>query len=153
MLYDPAYVKLDYPGGDVPQERGVCTDVVVRAFRALGVDLQVEVHEDMSAHFGAYPRAWGLAGPDSNIDHRRVPNLQTYLRRSGKEVKVGNSSEGYWPGDIVTWDVQGRPHIGIVSTTPAPGGKRYCIVHNIGAGVRIEDRLFEFRITGHYRPL
>jgi hypothetical protein len=151
--YDPAYIKLDYPGGDVPKDRGVCTDVVVRAFRELGVDLQVEVHEDMSAHFEEYPRTWGLKRPDSNIDHRRVPNLQTYFKRKGDRVRHTSNPEDYWPGDIVTWDVAGRPHIGIVSTVPSPSGERYCIVHNIGAGTRIEDRLFDFEITGHYRPL
>ncbi|MBU2601518.1 MAG: DUF1287 domain-containing protein [Actinobacteria bacterium] len=152
LHYDPAYVKLDYPGGDVALERGVCTDVVIRAMRELDVDLQVELHQDMSANFDDYPRNWGLARPDSNIDHRRVPNLQTYFRRTGKSLVVSGRPEDYWPGDIVSWDVQGRPHSGIVSTKPAPSGERYCIVHNIGAGTRVEDRLFDFRITGHYRP-
>ncbi len=152
LLYDPAYVDLDYPGGDVALDRGVCTDVIVRAMRELGVDLQVQLNEDMSANFGEYPRKWGLTRPDSNIDHRRVPNLQTYLRRTNKSRVVSERPEDYWPGDIVSWDVQGRPHIGIVSTQPAPSGERYCIVHNIGAGTLVEDRLFDFRITGHYRP-
>lgn len=152
LYYDPSYVKLDYPGGDVPLDRGVCTDVVVRAMRELGIDLQVRLHEDMSAHFEEYPRKWGLSRPDPNIDHRRVPNLQTYFQRTGKSRVVSERPEEYWPGDIVTWDVQGRPHIGIVSTKPAPCGTRYCIVHNIGAGTRVEDRLFDFKITGHYRP-
>lgn len=152
VRYDAAYVKLDYPGGDVPMDRGVCTDVLVRAFRTLGIDLQVEVHEDMSAHFKAYPQKWGLTRPDSSIDHRRVPNLQTYFQRRGKAVTVSDDPADYWPGDIVTWDVLGRPHVGIVSITPAPDGKRYCIVHNIGAGVKVEDILFVYRITGHYRP-
>ncbi len=153
VSYDAAYVTLAYPGGDVPMERGVCTDVVVRAFRALGIDLQVEVHEDMAAHFSQYPNRWGLPGPDSNIDHRRVPNLQTYFARRGKAVKITKRPEDYWRGDVVTWRVLGRPHTGIVSATPAPGGQRYCIVHNIGAGAQIEDFLFDFPITGHYRPL
>ncbi len=153
LHYDPAYVKLDYPGGDVPLERGVCTDVVVRAMREVGIDLQAAVHEDMSADFGEYPRNWGLTRPDPNIDHRRVPNLRTYFQRTGKALSVSDRPEDYWPGDIVTWDVAGRPHIGIVSTIPAPDGRRYCITHNIGSGTRVEDRLFEFEITGHYRPL
>lgn len=152
LYYDPEYVKLDYPGGDVPLDRGVCTDVLVRAMRELGVDLQVQLHEDMSASFDDYPHNWGLTHPDSNIDHRRVWNLQTYFERTGKERAVSERAEDYWPGDIVSWDVGGRPHIGIVSTEPAPSGERYCIVHNIGAGTRVEDRLFDFRITGHYRP-
>lgn len=152
VLYDPAYVQLDYPGGDVAIERGVCTDVVVRAFRELGVDLQVEVHKDMTKHFDKYPRRWGLSAPDSNIDHRRVPNLQTFFRRSGKSLSVSNDGAEYWPGDVVTWDVGGRPHIGIVSVIPGPGGERYQIVHNIGAGTQVEDRLFDYEITGHFRP-
>jgi len=153
VIYDAAYVKLKYPAGDVPMDRGVCTDVVVRAFRALGVDLQVEVHKDMAADFKAYPQNWGLPGPDSNIDHRRVPNLRTYFTRKGKVVAASENPADYWPGDLVTWEVSGLPHIGVVSTVIAPGGQRYCIVHNIGAGAQVEDRLFEFKITGHYRPL
>jgi uncharacterized protein YijF (DUF1287 family) len=153
VRYDAAYVKLDYPGGDVPMDRGVCTDVLVRAFRTLGIDLQVEVHEDMSAHFEEYPQNWGAAEPDSSIDHRRVPNLQTYFRRQGKAVAVSEDPADYWPGDVVTWDVSGRPHTGIVSATPAPDGTRFCMAHNIGAGVRVEDVLFAYKITGHYRPL
>lgn len=153
VSYDAAYVKLDYPGGDVPIDRGVCTDVVVRAFRDIGTDLQVDVHEDMAAHFKDYPHNWGLTKPDSNIDHRRVPNLQTYFSRRGKDVPVTDDPQDYWPGDLVTWKVLGRPHIGIVSTVPGGDGSRYCIVHNIGAGTQIEDRLFGFEITGHYRPL
>lgn len=153
LHYDPSYVMLDYPGGDVPPERGVCTDVVIRAMREVGTDLQVALHEDMSAHFAAYPRTWGLARPDRNIDHRRVPNLQTYFMRLGKSLPLSDRPGDYWPGDVVTWDVAGRPHIGIVSTVPAPDGQRYFITHNIGAGARIEDLLFEFPITGHYRPL
>lgn len=152
ITYDPAYVQLDYPGGDVPIDRGVCTDVVVRAFREVGVDLQVKVHEDMTAHFGAYPRRWGLKKADSNIDHRRVPNLQTYFTRQGKSLPVTDDPKDYWPGDIVSSSVGRLPHIGIVSTVPAPDGSRYCVVHNIGSGTRVEDALFAYPITGHYRP-
>jgi len=151
--YDPAYVELEYPGGDVPIERGVCTDVLIRAMRDQGVDLQVEVHEDMTTAFDEYPDKWGLGRPDSNIDHRRVPNLQTYFSRQNRSLSVSDDPSDYWPGDVVTWDVNGRPHIGVVSSVPAPGGRRFCIVHNIGAGTQVEDRLFDFEVTGHYRPL
>jgi hypothetical protein len=152
-LYDPAYVKLAYPGGDVPLDRGVCTDVLVRAFRALGVDLQRELHEDMKAHFSSYPTLWGLRRPDPNIDHRRVQNLRTWFQRRGRAVPVSARGEEYWPGDVVTMDVDGLAHIALVSTTLSSDGTRFLIVHNIGEGTRVEDRLFEFPITGHYRPL
>lgn len=149
--YDPSYVELDYPGGDVPVRTGVCTDVVIRALRARGVDLQVEVHEDMREAFSEYPRKWGLTGPDPNIDHRRVPNLQRYFARIGKAVRVTDVGQDYQPGDIVTWDTGGRPHIGLVSTDVAPSGDRWMIVHNYGRGTCVEDILFAFEITGHYR--
>jgi uncharacterized protein YijF (DUF1287 family) len=149
--YDPAYEKLPYPNGDVPAERGVCTDVVVRAFRTLGLDLQKELHVDMSAHFNVYPTRWGLKKPDANIDHRRVQNLATWLTRHGKAVPVTKDGADYWPGDLVTMDVDGRAHIALISTTLAPDGTHFDIVHNIGAGTQVEDRLFEFPITGHYR--
>jgi len=152
LLYDPAYVRLAYPGGDLPLERGVCADVVVRAFRAIGVDLQVALHEDMARSFGAYPRNWGLRRPDRNIDHRRVPNLMTYFRRQGKELPISRSGTDYLPGDIVAWDLgHGVTHIGIVSDEKALLPTRYKVIHNIGRGVEIADMLFEFRIIGHYR--
>lgn len=151
VAYDAAYVPLAYPNGDVPVETGVCTDVVVRAFRTMGVDLQVAVHEDMRSAFSAYPDRWGLRAPDKNIDHRRVPNLQTYFERQGFALPVTDDPADYQPGDVVTWTIRGRPHTGIVSTQPAPGGGRWCIVHNIGRGTRVEDRLFDFEINGHYR--
>lgn len=151
VRYDPAYVEIPYPGGDVPRDRGVCTDVVVRAFREVGVDLQVAVHEDMRSDFSAYPRRWGLTHPDPNIDHRRVPNLQTFFTRKGKSLRVTDRGSDYQPGDVVTWKVNGRPHTGVVSTRRAPDGTRFCIAHNIGSGTRVEDALFRFRITGHYR--
>lgn len=151
VSYDASYVPLKYPGGDVPIDRGVCTDVVVRAFRDMGVDLQVEVHQDMRKHFSAYPKRWGLDRPDTNIDHRRVPNLQTFLRREGKELPVTSRAQDYQPGDIVTWEVLRRPHIGLVSTIPTSDGQRFHIVHNFGAGTQVEDQLFRFKITGHYR--
>jgi uncharacterized protein YijF (DUF1287 family)/metal-dependent hydrolase (beta-lactamase superfamily II) len=149
--YDSSYAEIPYPGGDVPLSTGVCTDVVVRAFRGVGVDLQQAVHEDMTADFGAYPDRWGLDAPDPNIDHRRVRNLQTYFARQGWEAPVSDSGPEYVPGDIVTWSVYGRAHIGIVSAEPVAGGTRYTIVHNIGRGARVEDVLFAFPITGHYR--
>jgi hypothetical protein len=149
--YDGAYVQLDYPGGDVPISTGVCSDVVVRAFREVGVDLQVRVHEDMAEHFSAYPRKWDLRRPDANIDHRRVPNLQTYFTRRGHSRKVTRRGTDYWPGDVVTWSVGGLPHIGIVSRTPAPEGTRFLVTHNIGAGAQTEDVLFAYPVTGHYR--
>lgn len=151
-LYDPAYVQLAYPGGDVPRERGVCTDVVIRAFRAAGVDLQQTVHEDMRRSFKAYPKRWGLSRPDPNIDHRRVPNLMVYFERQGKSVAISAESAEYLAGDVVTWDLGGGvPHIGVVSTDVDPVTNRRLIVHNIGQGARLEDVLFSWTITGHYR--
>jgi uncharacterized protein len=149
--YDAAYIPLAYPGGDVPMTTGVCSDVVVRAFRGVGIDLQVKVHEDMSKHFSAYPRKWGLTKPDANIDHRRVPNLQTYFARRGASRRVTKDGADYWPGDVVTWSVYGRPHIGIVSTVPAANGRHFLVTHNIGQGAQTEDVLFAFPITKHYR--
>ena len=150
--YDPSYVSLGYPGGDVPKETGVCTDVVVRAFRGVDVDLQKEVHEDMSRAFADYPKRWGLSRPDSNIDHRRVPNLMTYFHRIGKLVLVSEMADDYWPGDIVTWDLGGGvDHIGIVTNLSSSQDGPLFIVHNIGAGARVQDVLFHWKITGHYR--
>lgn len=152
-VYDPAYVTLAYPGGDVPAERGVCTDVVVRAFRVLGVDLQVELHTDMVKHFADYPTHWGLKHADANIDHRRVQNLARWFTRKGSARPVTTRDEDYLPGDLVTMDVDGRAHIAIVATQVASNGTRHFIVHNIGAGTQVEDRLFDFPLTGHFRPL
>jgi uncharacterized protein len=151
VSYDAAYVALAYPGGDVPVTTGVCSDVVVRAFRGIGTDLQVKVHEDMAKHFSAYPHKWGLTKPDASIDHRRVPNLQTYFERRGASRRVTGNGADYWPGDMVTWMVYGRPHIGIVSTTPAADGTHFLVTHNIGRGAQTEDVLFAFPITKHYR--
>jgi uncharacterized protein YijF (DUF1287 family) len=148
-LYDPSYVRLAYPNGDVPVERGVCADVVIRAFRALGVDLQVEVHQDMKKAFSAYPRNWGLRSPDRNIDHRRVPNLMKYFDRKGKSLSLENA---YKPGDVVAWRLpQGLYHIGVMAEERVPGTDRFYVIHNIGAGTRREDILHEFEIIGHYR--
>lgn len=149
--YDPAYVPLKYPGGDLPPDRGVCTDVVVRALRRQGVDLQKLVHEDMKRHFSAYPQKWGLKRPDPNIDHRRVENLQRLFVRKGKALPVSGRGEDYKAGEIVTWRLRsGRAHIGIVSGKRLPGG-RPLVIHNIGSGVRLEDVLFSAEITGRFR--
>ncbi|GAB3349296.1 DUF1287 domain-containing protein [Lysobacter tyrosinilyticus] len=152
VRYDPAYVRLPYPGGDVAADRGVCTDVVIRAFRTQGLDLQQRVHEDMRAHFGAYPKQWGLHAPDANIDHRRVPNLQRWFERQRWNLEISARAEAYQPGDLVTWDLGGNvPHIGIVSERRSIFGPPL-IIHNIGRGAREDNILFGYRITGHYRP-
>lgn len=153
LHYDAAYVKLAYPGGDVPEDRGVCTDVVVRAFRKVGLDLQQALHEDMARAFSAYPRQWGLSKPDANIDHRRVPNLARYFERQGKKLPVTKEAADYKPGDLVTCIVPPHlPHIMIVSAAPSSTDpQRRLVIHNIGGGAQEEDRLFDFEITGHYR--
>lgn len=150
--YDPAYTLIAYPGGDVPIERGVCTDVVIRAFRAVGLDLQKLVHEDMRANFAAYPKQWGLKRPDPNIDHRRVPNLMTFFKRQGKEIPVSKEARDYRPGDVVAWRLpSGLLHIGVVSDRKSGDPDRFLAVHNIGAGAQLEDILFAYEIIGHYR--
>jgi hypothetical protein len=152
ISYDPSYVSLDYPGGDVPLERGVCSDVIVRAFRKAEVDLQKEVHEDMSRSFNAYPKRWGLTKPDANIDHRRVANLMTYFERQGKQLATSTRAKDYLPGDVVAWELsEGVLHIGIVTNILSEATSGYQIVHNIGGGARIEDALFSWKIIGHYR--
>jgi uncharacterized protein YijF (DUF1287 family) len=152
VRYDPSYFSIPYPNGDVPADRGVCTDVVIRAYRNLGIDLQREVHEDMRANFDVYPKLWGLSRPDRNIDHRRVPNLMTFFKRHGVVKSISQNADDYQPGDIVCLDLgRGVTHIGIVSSKRSPDGKRYLIVHNIGAGQVLEDCLFNFRIIGHYQ--
>ncbi|MBI3651997.1 MAG: DUF1287 domain-containing protein [Acidobacteria bacterium] len=150
--YDPAYVKLDYPMGDVPMETGVCSDVVIRAFRQVGIDLQQTVHEDMAKNFAAYPNKWGLKRPDTNIDHRRVPNLMMWLKRQGKAVSITANAKDYWPGDIVAWDLGGGiTHIGLMTNRLSDDDKTFQVVHNIGAGARLENVLFNWKIIGHYR--
>ncbi|MEN9917877.1 MAG: hypothetical protein RL662_313 [Bacteroidota bacterium] len=154
VWYDPAYYKIAYPNGDVPANRGVCTDVVIRAYRKLGIDLQKEVHEDMKANFNLYPsrKKWGMKGTDTNIDHRRVPNLQAFFTRKGVVKSISNKPEDYLVGDIVTWDLgKGLVHIGIVVDKKTRDGKRPLLVHNIGWGQVAEDILFDWKITGHYR--
>lgn len=150
LHYDGSYRPIPFPGGDVPIERGVCTDVIVRAYRRAGIDLQLLVHQDMTRAFGAYPGLWGHSRPDPNIDHRRVPNLATFFRRHGQQLSVSSRPEDYRAGDIVTWRLpSGTPHIGLISDRFQDG--RPLVVHNIGAGVRVEDVLFSYEVTGHYR--
>lgn len=152
VTYNGAYFSINYPGGDVPSNYGVCTDVIIRAYRALDIDLQKEVHEDMKNHFSAYPQNWGLNHTDSNIDHRRVPNLRRFFERHDSSLKVSLNESDYLPGDVVSWVLpNGLTHIGIVSKNKIKGTNRYYIVHNIGAGQVYEDCLFQFNITGHYR--
>lgn len=154
VRYDGSYHSIPYPNGDVPNNIGVCTDVVIRAYRSLGVDLQQLVHEDMSENFDLYPseRIWGLKRPDSNIDHRRVPNLQVFFERHGKKLPISDNTDEFLPGDIVTWILPGNlPHIGVVTDKIDPLTKNRMVVHNIGKGPKLEDMLFAYQITGHYR--
>jgi uncharacterized protein len=150
--YDPRYVRIAYPDGDVPMHTGVCSDVVIRAARTIGIDLQKAVHEDMTRDFSAYPQRWGLRQPDPNIDHRRVPNLMTYFSRHGQSLPPQTRPEYFLPGDFVAWDIgSGRTHIGIVSDEVAFMSPRKLVFHNIGRGVQHEDILFQWKIIGHYR--
>jgi len=154
VIYNGAYFKIDYPNGDVPENVGVCTDVVIRSYRRLGIDLQRLVHEDMRDHFAEYParRIWNQTRTDRNIDHRRVPNLQTFFTRKGKSLPVSQQGRDYQPGDLVTWMLPGNlPHIGIVVDQFSADGERPLIVHNVGAGPQLEDVLFRYPITGRYR--
>ena len=160
VRYDPAYVRIPYPGGDVPAATGVCTDEVIRAYRAVGIDLQKEVHEDMASHAAAYPRKWVSnaratdAQTDPNIDHRRVPNLMVFFARHGQTLPRSNDAGDYFPGDLVAWNLGGGiTHIGIVVDQQSQQSGRYMIVHNIGAGPQMEDVLFNWKIIGHYRYL
>lgn len=152
VIYDPSYFSIKYPNGDIAADKGVCTDVIIRAYRKLGIDLQKEVHEDMKRNFSKYPKKYGLKRPDTNIDHRRVPNLMVYFAKFGKSKSTAINPALYVPGDIVTWLLPGNlTHIGIVVNKKSADGKRYLIVHNIGGGQVIEDCLFKFTITGHYQ--
>lgn len=152
VVYDPSYYSIDYPNGDVPKDRGVCTDVIIRAYRKCGIDLQKEVHEDMKSNFDKYPSLWGLSTTDKNIDHRRVPNLMTFFDRQGATLPISNNPSDYLAGDIVCWDLGGGlTHIGIVVNVVPNNINRHMIVHNIGNGQVMEDCLFNFIIIGHYR--
>ena len=147
-------MRIPYPNGDVPPDTGVCTDEIIRIYRAVGVDLQKEVHEDMQANFWTYPNhlRWQLFHTDTNIDHRRVPNLMVFFGRKGEKLAITTNAADYAPGDLVTWDLGGNvPHIGMVVDRKSAGSDRYMIVHNIGAGPKMEDVLFHWKITGHYR--
>lgn len=151
--YTQQYFSIGYPNGDLPVETGACTDVIIRSFRNAGIDLQKEVHEDMAANFAAYPNKWGLTSTDTNIDHRRVPNLQIFFTRRGKSLPVSLSAADYKPGDVVSWNLDGKgmTHIGLVSNIWNNRTRRYLIIHNIGGGVNAEDRLFDWKVTGHFR--
>jgi uncharacterized protein YijF (DUF1287 family) len=152
VVYDPSYFSIDYPNGDVPAGKGVCTDVVIRSYRKLGIDLQQKVHEDMKANFSKYPQKWKLTKPDKNIDHRRVPNLMTFFSRFGEELSISQNAADYKPGDIVCWNLGGAiTHIGVVVNKKSADGRRFLIVHNIGGGQVAEDVLFSYKIIGHYR--
>lgn len=152
IIYTPSYVAIKYPNGDVPAKTGVCSDVIIRAYRKLNVDLQKEVHEDMKANFSKYPKTWNLTKTDTNIDHRRVPNLEVFFKRKGKELKITQNASDYKTGEIVTWMINGKlPHIGIVTHLKSEDGKRNLIVHNVGGGQVLADCLFCYKIVGHYR--
>jgi uncharacterized protein YijF (DUF1287 family) len=151
VTYDPTYFRIKYPNGDVPADKGVCTDVVIRAYRKLDIDLQQKVHEDMAKNFKKYPQNWKLSGPDSNIDHRRVPNLMTFFSKFGTVKPITNRAKDYQPGDIVTWNISGSmTHIGIVVNLKSEDKTRYLISHNMGGGQEIADWLFAYKIIGHY---
>ncbi len=154
VIYTPDYVKLEYPNGDVPAKTGVCTDVIIRAYRKLNIDLQKEVHEDMVANFIKYPnlKKWGLKTTDTNIDHRRVPNLEVFFGRKGKSLDVTQNATDFKTGEIVTWMINDKlPHIGIITHLKSEDGKRNLIVHNVGGGQVLEDCLFSYTIVGHYQ--
>lgn len=152
VVYDPSYFKISYPNGDVPADRGVCTDVIIRAYRKLRIDLQKEVHEDIENNFSKYPKIWGLTKPDKNIDHRRVPNLMVFFKRHGQELAISSNSADYLPGDIVCWNLGGGlTHIGLVVNRRSEDNKRHLIVHNIGNGQVVADCLFSYKIIGHFR--
>tara|TARA_R110002050_G_scaffold142_3_gene958 strand:- start:232 stop:810 length:579 start_codon:yes stop_codon:yes gene_type:complete len=154
VVYDPSYFSIKYPNGDVPKGKGVCTDVIIRAYRKLGIDLQKEVHEDMKANFNLYPKNWGLTSTDKNIDHRRVPNLMTFFSRKGTTKPITKNPDDYKPGDIICWNLRGAiTHTGIVVNKKSQDNNRFLIVHNIGAGQVLQDCLFDFKIIGHYRYL
>lgn len=152
--YDPSYFKIDYPNGDVPKNKGVCTDVIIRSYRILNIDLQKEVHEDMIENFSLYPnlKKWGMTKTDTNIDHRRVPNLEIFFERKGTKLPVTQNAKDYKTGELVTWMINDKlPHIGIITNKKSSDGKRNLIVHNVGGGQVLEDCLFEYKIVGHFK--
>jgi len=152
--YDPSYFKIDYPNGDIPKNKGVCTDVIIRSYRKLGIDLQKEVHEDMLENFSDYPnlKKWGMIKTDTNIDHRRVPNLEVFFERKGEKLPLSQNPKDYKTGEIVTWIINNKlPHIGIVTNKKSRDGKRNLIVHNVGHGQVLEDCLFKYKIVGHFK--
>jgi uncharacterized protein YijF (DUF1287 family) len=152
--YDPSYFSIKYPNGDIPKSKGVCTDVIIRAYRKLGTDLQKEVHEDMKTNFSQYPnlKKWGMTKTDTNIDHRRVPNLEVFFERKGTKLPVSENAEDYKTGEMVTWMINGKlPHIGIITNKKSYDGERNLIVHNVGHGQVIEDCLFSYKIVGHFK--
>jgi uncharacterized protein YijF (DUF1287 family) len=154
VIYDPSYFGIKYPNGDIPKNKGVCTDVIIRAYRKLGIDLQKEVHEDMKSHFSKYPnlKKWGMTKTDTNIDHRRVPNLEIFFERKGKKLPVSKNASDYKTGEIVTWLINNKlPHIGIVTNKKSADGKRNLIVHNVGNGQVLEDCLLKYEIVGHFK--
>lgn len=152
VVYDPSYFSIAYPNGDVPPNKGVCTDVIIRAYRKLDIDLQKEVHEDMKSNFDKYPKNWRLSTTDKNIDHRRVPNLMVFFKRNGTVKPISVDANKYLPGDIVCWNLGGgTTHIGLVADKKSLDNKRYLIVHNIGGGQVLADCLFDYKIIGHYR--
>ena len=154
IIYDPSYFAIKYPNGDIPKNKGVCTDVIIRAYRKLGIDLQKEVHEDMKSHFSQYPnlKKWGMTKTDSNIDHRRVPNLEIFFERKGTKLIVSKNAKDYKTGEIITWLINDKlPHIGIITNKKSADGKRNLIVHNVGNGQVLEDCLFSYTIVGHYK--
>ena len=152
VVYDPSYLAIDYPNGDVPEDTGVCADVIIRVYRELGIDLQKEVHEDMISNFSLYPKIWELEEPDTNIDHRRVPNLMVFFKRHGQTLPITENADDYLPGDMVVWRLSyGKTHVGIVIDKLSSDQQRPMIVHNVGAGPKINDVLFEWKIIGHFR--
>jgi uncharacterized protein YijF (DUF1287 family) len=154
IVYDPSYFSIKYPNGDIPKNKGVCTDVIIRAYRELGIDLQKEVHKDMKANFSQYPnfKKWGMTKTDTNIDHRRVPNLEVFFERKGTKLPVSENAKEYTTGEIVTWMINGKlPHIGIITNKKSNDGKRNLIVHNVGHGQVLEDCLFSYKIVGHFK--
>jgi uncharacterized protein YijF (DUF1287 family) len=156
ITYDPSYFSIKYPNGDVPKNKGVCTDVIIRSYRKLGIDLQKEVHEDMKSNFSQYPnlKKWGMTKTDSNIDHRRVPNLEIFFGRKGRKLPITKNANDYKTGEIVTWLINNKlPHIGVITNKKSTDGKRNLIVHNVGRGQVLEDCLFSYLIVGHFEYL